>query len=354
MNQNQDEPGFRQPKPDPVQSALSRVQQDRLSDAEKQELWTRIQGSRQRMEQNRKLRRFYRLGAAAAIILLALGTALWIFQQQHTPGGLIETAQGQQHLIDQVREVKLKTSLQTLSFHSDSLIDYQALSLPEKTDPQIAYHTLTVPYGKRSEIILPDGSVVWMNAGSQLTFPAHFDPAFREVYLEGEAYFDVTHDPSRPFTVQTSDMQIRVLGTTFNLSTYREDAVSSVYLLSGSIELSGNAQREFAPQRLTPGQIARLDKSQDRLILGEKSGQPEVLWRRKQLLLDKTPMEDLMRKLERVYNTEIQVRGFALSAETFSGRLDLTQPLGKVLGYIYDLDEVQLIEKERRVVIQKK
>ena len=99
------------------------------------------------------------------------------------------------------------------------------------------YNTLIVPYGKRSQLQLADGSKVWLNSGSKLVYPVTFEGKRREVYIEGEAIFDVAHNAKQPFIVLSKDHEIEVLGTLFNVSNYLDDESISTTLKNGSVQI---------------------------------------------------------------------------------------------------------------------
>ena len=111
---------------------------------------------------------------------------------------------------------------------------------------------LVVPYGKRSKVMLPDGTQIWLNAGSTLIFPSTFDKKTREVKLRGEMYAEVAHDPDRPFLVKTDKLDLKVYGTDFNLSAY-EDADPWVVLVNGSVGIKAGGGKEM---RLQPRERA--------------------------------------------------------------------------------------------------
>src|SRR5690606_10350205 len=234
----------------------------------------------------------------------------------------------------------------------DLSLDQKCENARKKTS---TFNTLTVPYGKRIEVILPDNSKVWLNAGSQLTFPTIFDAVERRVYLEGEGYFDVEGEVERPFYVHTENMVVKVLGTTFNISSYKDDSFASTVLLSGEIELQGAGEISFEPQILKPGTAAVLRKDSKRLSISNETVEDHVSWTRKQLVLKNTPLTEILARLERVYNTDILIQyDTSEGDETFSGRLDLTQPLTNLLTTLYNPLEYQFQKEERRIIINKR
>src|SRR5690606_15971211 len=136
----------------------------------------------------------------------------------------------------------------------------------------------------------PDGSKVWLNAGSQLTFPEVFDEDQRTVYLTGEGYFDIKHDARRPFYVYTADMLVTVLGTAFNVSSYRDDPFTAAVLLNGKIALKGLGDGNFEDRILEPGSRAVWQREDRTLQVKQEDTDEYVSWTRKQLVLKSTTL----------------------------------------------------------------
>lgn len=109
--------------------------------------------------------------------------------------------------------------------------------IPGRQNSTSISNIVEVPVGQRKKIVLPDGSVVWLNSKSKLTYPSVFNNGTREVELEGEALFDVTHNPDKPFTVITPAYRINVLGTVFNVKSYSANMVFETTLISGSVKV---------------------------------------------------------------------------------------------------------------------
>src|SRR5690606_10369715 len=130
-------------------------------------------------------------------------------------------------------------------------------SLPEPVDTHDSFETMSVTgRGENTEIILPDGSTVLLNADSRLSWNRDFTDSLREIHLTGEAFFEVVRDTLRPFVVHTGDMDVTVLGTTFNVRAYPDDAQPITTLVSGSVEV---AAKENKAVRLEPMQTAVLN-----------------------------------------------------------------------------------------------
>jgi len=204
--------------------------------------------------------------------------------------------------------------------------------------PKIAANTVSTRPGSKSKIQLPDGTQVWLNADSKLEYSGDFSGRLREVKLSGEAYFDVVKDKSRPFIIHTSRVQIKVLGTAFNVRSYPSDKTTETALIRGSVEITLNGQ----PDRkviLKPNEKAVIDnasaelnipgnpraiKEKETMLVSavhlDKKDQEvyETMWVKNKLAFDETPFDDMIAEIERWYNVTIIVKNKSLSAGTYT------------------------------------
>ena len=200
----------------------------------------------------------------------------------------------------------------------------------------VIFNTVIVPYGKRSQIVLSDGTKVWMNSGSKLIYPALFAENKREVYIEGEAVFDVVHLSDKPFIVITKDFNIKDLGTVFNISTYPEDHNSSVVLERGKIEINFRGNSVFSREKIdiSPGTMAVFDRYKKSFEQQHVNPQKYLSWREGYLILNGEKLGDILKKIGRFYNIEMVVTDNDLSNTTYSGYLDLKNSPSEVLKVI--------------------
>lgn len=241
-----------------------------------------------------------------------------------------------------------QTASGNLTVNNDTLrVELQEI----KTDKN-AMTQIIIPYGKRSEITLADGTRVWLNAGSTLSYPLQFTQNKREVYLSGEAFFEVVSNKSEPFYVITNDMRIRVTGTRFNVSCYNNDALTAAVLVEGRIEASGNRlfARSFA---LSPGERIVYDRTDKIMQKDRVDTSLYSSWIDGYLIIDNEPVELIFKKLERYYNKEI-VTDNLLDRPRFSGKLNLADDLEKVLKNIAFSGSFGVVAKDERYIITQK
>ncbi len=196
---------------------------------------------------------------------------------------------------------------------------------------------LVIPYGKTSEIILPDGTHVFLNAGSRLIYPDFFADKTREVFLSGEAYFDIKHDAKQPFIVQTTDIWVKVLGTQFNISAYLGDNIIETVLTEGKVQLGQNNAGFFSETtELSPGQLSAFSKTERTTATREVDIENYTLWREGLLKFESTDLSRVIKRLERYYNIRFKYNDPFLGGIKISGKLELSDSRISVLDNLAD------------------
>lgn len=177
---------------------------------------------------------------------------------------------------------------------------------------------IIVPYGERSNIILPDGSTVQLNSGSSLKFESSFFANKRMVKLEGEAFFEVTQDKSSPFVVETSNLQVEVLGTKFNISSYSEDAFNSTYLKSGKVKVRIGDDNEIL---LNPSEVLEFDKFKNQYSKTRINDERFTDWTKGILTIKGETIEELSKKLTRRFGVKISFGDEEAKKHTYTGSI---------------------------------
>lgn len=257
-----------------------------------------------------------------AVITLADGTTVY----------LDSTANGQLAMQDNVKLVKL----------ADGQIVYE----PAGRNPQsVSYNTLTNPRGSKViDMTLADGSRVWLNAGSSVTYPVVFTGNERNVHITGEAYFEVASDVSKPFYVAKGDVRVQVLGTHFNVNAYEDEEDIRVTLYEGSVKVSRRAQFVM----LKPGQQAVAGQSV--LRINHSPDLEEVIaWKNGLFTFDKADIKAVMRQLARWYDLEVEYRS-GTTGDLFGGSMQRDLPLSKVLEFLKK-SEVRFEVEGKKVIV---
>ena len=199
--------------------------------------------------------------------------------------------------------------------HNTTKLSYSNLLNKENVET-LVYNELKVPYGQKFTIELSDGTDVYLNAGSSIKFPIKFlEGLKREVFITGEAYFDVTKDEAHPFIVNTGDMAVEVLGTSFNVSNYPEDSSIDVVLEEGAVALSHSGSTNTL--ELVPGEKGSLTKSSSSLAKEKVNTSVYTGWRDGRLTFRNIAFKNIIPKLERQYNVEISNNNKQLDEEKF-------------------------------------
>lgn len=167
-------------------------------------------------------------------------------------------------------------------------------------------YVVEVPDGAKSKITFPDGSIVWLNAGSKVKYDSNFAKASRKVELTGEGYFEVSKNKELPFVVSTGKLSVKVLGTKFNLKSYEEDSELKVTLKEGAVKV-GDFLIDAAPVELKPNQRFTLRKADLSMQVDSVDASHIDNWRNGAMTFDKVPLEEIAKELKRLYNIPIRI-----------------------------------------------
>jgi transmembrane sensor len=217
---------------------------------------------------------------------------------------------------------------------------------------KLSYNEFSVPYGSKSTLVLPDGTKIWMNSGSKIRYPEKFAPNDRTIYLEGEAFFDVTHNPQRPFIVKTSDINIKVYGTRFNVKSFPEENIIETALLSGSVEIerTNSTGQVLNNIKMVPNQVVSYLKrkgefvsdipsvnasEQKKVVAIVSSGKVNEIksisispielvtsWKDEQLIFKKENIQNIIVKMQRWYDVKITLQNEDIKKCIFTGTFD--------------------------------
>ncbi|MFI1745667.1 FecR family protein [Thalassobellus sediminis] len=197
----------------------------------------------------------------------------------------------------------------------------------------LVYNTLTIPYGKRFEVKLSDGTIVHLNSGSSLKYPVNFiEGENRIVFLNGEAYFSVTKDVKHPFIVNAEGLNVKVFGTKFNVSSYSEDKETNVVLVEGSVGMYANNETTKEGTILVPGTKGSFNKIDQNISSENVDTLIYTSWMEGGLFFRKMTFKNIAKKLERHYNKKIIISNEQLENEIFNANFK-DEPIENVLDY---------------------
>ncbi|OMP75450.1 MULTISPECIES: FecR domain-containing protein [unclassified Chitinophaga] len=190
------------------------------------------------------------------------------------------------------------------------------------TDDAIVYNTLTVPRGGQFNIILPDGSHVWLNAASSLRYPTSFNGKERRVDISGQGYFEVSPNAKQPFIVQVNNMEVQVLGTAFDIMAYSDEKSVNTTLVQGAVKVND--------KRLFPGQQAVMDPSTGQITIREADVEQVIAWKTGFFEFDNARLSDILRQLSRWYDIDINYDQKG-NEKLLGGRISRSLPLTDIL-----------------------
>ncbi|GAA4785335.1 FecR domain-containing protein [Olivibacter ginsenosidimutans] len=307
-------------------------------------------------------------GIAASISLLLLGLlaywylpapTLWIQSdiraataQQVKPGGnhaILKLADGKEISLTEAALGKLSESHGiTATKTADGLLTFQVNASQSTSLDKESYQTIRTPRGGQYQIVLPDGSHVWLNAQSSLRFPTDFSAQKREVSLSGEAYFAVAPDKQAvPFSVKTDKQAVQVLGTEFNVTAYPDEMANNVCLVNGAVVVMNGVQST----QLKPGQLASVNDAQQPIVVKTVDPTNYIAWKQGLFSFQEEHIYSLMKKIARWYNVEVDYQG-NMEGKVFSGTFSRFADVQDVLNVLQATGTIQLSLKERRIMVR--
>ncbi len=285
---------------------------------------------------------FFAIGALIFYRPISINPAFQAFNSQEIILGneaQLIRSNGENIILDQQRSVISYQKTGELVVNNDTL---NQTSVSSTND--FALNQLIIPYGKTSEILLPDGTKVFLNAGSRLAYPDHFTGESREVMLLGEAYFEVKHDSKHPFVVQVNDLHIKDLGTRFNVSAYPVDGRIETVLVEGKVSIKRNNSGLFTQAtELIPGQLATFDRQTNQILVKSVEVENYILWTQGLMKFESIDLNRIVKKLERFYNIHFQFDDPMLGTLKISGKLELNEDRKEVLERIARTASVRII-----------
>lgn len=301
----------------------------------KEELWKRILETNRR----RKLRNYrIRVGIASIAASLFIAILFNIYKAEESDIAddmLLKLSQVQYSyaekdiqlfLDDRPIPVKGDSSNINHDIEGNVTVNSMRVRSKETVTEDDKYNQLIVPYGKLSRLVLEDGTKLWVNAGTRVIYPNRFRKEKREIFVDGEVYMEVFHDEERPFVVRTSDMDVRVLGTSFNVTSYKDDMLSSVVLVEGSVSVKTNKDEV----KLLPNEMLSCNDGDD-IEIKNVVVSNYISWIDGIYICNSEPFSQVLNRISRYYGKEI---GYTTDIEEFkcSGKLNFMENLDSLLN----------------------
>ncbi len=286
-------------------------------------------------------RRLLRLSGVAAIIIVVITLggiwfsgesgllSPWVAQiNDLAPGGskaVLTLSDESKIILDSVANGVIATEENvTIIKTSDGRINYVTTG---RSKSRHHYNTVTTPLGGEYQLTLPDSTIVWLNSESAIRLPLYFADNQRRVEIVGEAYFEVKSDATKPFHVVVGDLEIEVLGTSFNIRAYADENKIETTLVEGSLKIiSGNTEN-----LIQPGQRAVSELTGDLTIYDNAEIESIIAWKNGLFIFNSSSIEEIMFQISKWYNVEIVYSG-KITSDTFSGRINRNSPVSGVLA----------------------
>ncbi|UPK69076.1 FecR domain-containing protein [Chitinophaga filiformis] len=211
---------------------------------------------------------------------------------------------------------------QTIVRQKNGQLEYAA----QGNSGAVVYNTLTVPRGGQFNIVLPDGSRVWLNAASSMKYPTAFNGDRREVELQGQGYFEVVPNARQPFFVKVNGLEVQVLGTSFDIMAYADEKSINTTLIEGLV----NVKNGTTEQRLKPGQQAIVDPATGNMVVRPADVDQVIAWKTGFFEFDNASLGDILRQLSRWYDIDISYNQTG-NERLFGGRISRSLPLSDIL-----------------------
>ncbi|HVU95784.1 MAG TPA: FecR domain-containing protein [Puia sp.] len=335
------------------------------ADADWARMWTEIRTATEKPKRA-KLFVIGRMRAAAILVFcLGTGVAYWFLSgRDHggdrrvttvrssapiVPGGnkaVLTLGDGSTISLDSVKDGILAQQGSSKVVKVDAgVLAYDARN---KKDDGVMFNTIATPYGGQYQVVLPDGSKVWLNAASSLRFPTVFTGAERRVELTGEGYFEIAGDAQKPFVVHAgSGEDVQVLGTSFNIMAYENEEESRTTLVSGKVRVTAQGG---AAAEVEPGRQAVLDHEKHGLTVSEANVDQAIAWKNGLFRFHETGIRELMRQVERWYNVEVVYRTDGTDQD-FSGIVSRSKSIGELLHTLEMTNSVHFRIEGRKIIV---
>lgn len=319
-------------------------------------------------KQNRlRVKRIIAVASAAAILLFGIGVALyWSPHSAQTEtasiadiaaGGdkaILTLADGKRIVLDGTGSgtVAQENGI-TIQKNADKSLTYTVQETTGDIGGKLAYHTIETPRGGQYRVVLSDGSTIWLNAESSLTFPARFSPTSRDVKVTGEAYFAVVPRKTGgdvgkriPFIVETDQQRIEVLGTEFNVNTYPDQPAQQTTLVEGSVRVRNKNNDQHVV--LEPGQKAQGSST---IQVTKADLEREIAWKNGDFIFKNDQLSHILQQVSRWYDITVSYPEH-LAELPFSGMVSRQRPLSSIIAMLESTGVLRVKIQERRIIIE--
>lgn len=258
-----------------------------------------------------------RIAAASAILIILLGNLYFLlpgkkelqianttveqrFKNDVNPGhqgAILTLSNGQQVILDSTNNGAIANQGNANIAKENNQLIYSKESITS----EVVYNTMTTPRGRQYSLVLSDGTKVWLNAASSITYPTVFMNGERKVSIKGEAYFEVAHNATMPFVVENGSTSVRVLGTHFNVNSYEDENSINITLLEGSVNVLNNSVNRI----IKPAEQAQVMQNGNIQVTNKIDLEEVMAWKNERFVFESAPIKAIMRQVARWYNVDV-------------------------------------------------
>ncbi len=304
--------------------------------------------------------------SAAAAILITLSIGFFFYYHKSTPytpsvklarnvivpgrnKAVLTLADGSRIMLNEANNGNIASQGSVeIKKTADGRLEYSGRSSAlAQAQNEHGYNIVETPRGGKYQVILSDGTVVWLNAASSLKYPVKFENGERRVELSGEAYFEVAHNKKLPFRVVANKQTVGVLGTHFNMQAYKDETIWKTTLLEGSVRITCLKNTSL----LNPGEQAETTEKGS-ISVSQADIEEAIAWKNGYFRFRSEEIESIMRKVSRWYDVEVQFKG-GISDEKFSGMISSNKNIGQVLEILEATNAVHFKIEGRRVIVMR-
>lgn len=312
------------------------------------------------VKQRRRNRFIQRFAVAAGVVLLVSVTAYIILPKNHAvepvqmATGIIPGAPRAELVLPEGQIVHLDTTTKVVPIANTmaQVMSYQNTLIYDSGDEgkQVEYHTIRVPRGGEYNLQLSDNTKVYLNAGSSLRYPVRFTGDKREVVLIGEGYFEVAKDSTKPFIVKAGNIDVRVMGTAFNVNAYPDEACISTTLVEGKVQVDYGTERQI----MQPGTRLVYARSGGRAEISAVDVEVYTSWKDGYYYFKQETLENIMDVLSRWYDLNVFYQNADLKRVEFGGRLKRYEDINYLLRKMEETEDVEFIIKGNSITVKRK
>lgn len=325
------------------QALIGNIQEAEKVDLQKTDQSLEELKYRYQMQNRRRKLWLYTASAAASLLIAALSINFLYFPVFSNRDMLVMSLLNDSVSL-QEKEITLITQNDRMKFSNEAFLEYnkngklqvnkENVTKEAPVENKENINHIIVPKGKRATITFSDGTSMYINSGSHVIYPTDFGKDKREILVEGEVYLEVAKDPKRPFFVKTKDFDVKVLGTTFNVSAYKDDELASVVLVEGKVEVDNNNQKTT----ISPNEKIAIIKGESTVSTVDVS--EYISWKDYTMLFAEHRAGDVFKRLSRYYGVHIEYEQ-SIASYPVSGKLDLKDGIINCLDILTDLLDIK-------------